>query len=190
MTKLVVSLMLSETGGTCAYTTYDSCVTAVVLVRATGSRFGAAPLLGLVSMEEAQNTALLLLVLVMLGSFLLVLLKVLLVLLLELVDIFVVLLLKFMLTLRRLLLKPLLLLRIELRLCVLAIGVSSSSTSCSTSTTCKSSIASKMRLAGVCVVRVLLTLSQRPSWLGQRRRARLSRCSRGRGKLVLVTVMC
>jgi hypothetical protein len=181
MTELVVSLMFSETSSTCAYTTYDSCVTAVVLVRATGSRLGAAPLLGLVSMEEAQNTALLLLILIMLGSFLLVFPKVLLVLLLVLVDVFVVLLLKFMLTLRRLLLKSLLLLGIELRLCVLAIGVTSSGTSYSTSTTRKSGIASYMGLARVGVVWILLSLSQRPSWLRQGRRTRLSRCSRGRG---------
>ena len=128
MTELVVSLMLSKTSGTCAYTTCDSCVTTIVLVRATRSRLGAAPLLRLVSMEEAQNTALLLLIFVMLGSFLLVFLEVLLVLLLELMDVFVVLLFKFMLALRRLLIQPLLLLRIELRLCVLAIGVTSSGT--------------------------------------------------------------
>jgi hypothetical protein len=93
---------------------------------------GTLVLLGLIPVQETQDS-MLLLRLLMVDSILLMLLEILFMLLLELVDFLVVLLLKLMLALMCLLVKSLLLLRIELRLLALTVGITSPGTSCSTS---------------------------------------------------------
>jgi hypothetical protein len=187
--KLVLALVLGKTSSASTHTTSDSSVTSVVtILRAAGRGLRARRLLflGLVTVEETQETAALLLLLLFM---LLVLLEILLMLLLELVYFLLMFLLKLMLMFGSLLVKLLLFLGIKLRLRALTIGVARSGASCSASTSNESSVATSVSWAGIRVMRVLLPLSERASGLGQRRRARLSGRSGSGGGLGSITVV-